>query len=411
MTNYKQLKIKDYPIDIIDGDRGVNYPNKSQLLKDGYCLFLNTSNVTLDGFKFSKNEFISKEKDNSLRKGKLHREDVILTTRGTIGNIAHYQASTPHENVRINSGMVIIRSHTSKVDPRFLYFLLKSPVFQEQAKLFSYGAAQPQLPIGTLKYIKLPIPLLPTQQKIAKILSNYDDLIENNLKRIKLLEESARLTYEEWFLRFRIDGKKLDIDPESDLPFGWEKISLSDTGEFLNGYAFKPKDLQEEGLPVIKIKEMKAGVVKDTPRNPGDKIDDKYLVLRGDILFSWSATLEVIQWQYANGWLNQHLFKVSPNSDFPKSFLYLSLRNSLYIFDYLTTGATMKHIKRKELDFVKIPTPSSDILLKFDNLVNPMLEEILNLSHQNQLLKEARDILLPRLMTGMIDTDDMDIAV
>ncbi len=256
MTNYKQLKIKDYPIDIIDGDRGVNYPNKSQLLKDGYCLFLNTSNVTLDGFKFSKNEFISKEKDNSLRKGKLHREDVILTTRGTIGNIAHYQASTPHENVRINSGMVIIRSHTSKVDPRFLYFLLKSPVFQEQAKLFSYGAAQPQLPIGTLKYIKLPIPLLPTQQKIAKILSNYDDLIENNLKRIKLLEESARLTYEEWFLRFRIDGKKLDIDPESDLPFGWEKISLSDTGEFLNGYAFKPKDLQEEGLPVIKIKEI-----------------------------------------------------------------------------------------------------------------------------------------------------------
>jgi type I restriction enzyme S subunit len=335
--------------------------------------------------------------------------DVLVnsTGTGTLGRVAQYKEIDG--SIFCDSHVSIVRAN-ELIDKEFLAHQLshKEPMIENYGK----GATnQIELSSHDLGLLKINLPPLPTQQKIAKILSNYDDLIENNLKRIKLLEESARLTYEEWFLRFRIDGKKLEIDPESDLPFGWEKISLSDTGEFLNGYAFKPKDLQEEGLPVIKIKEMKAGVVEDTPRNPGDKIDDKYLVLRGDILFSWSATLEVIQWQYANGWLNQHLFKVSPNSDFPKSFLYLSLRNSLYIFDYLTTGATMKHIKRKELDFVKIPTPSSDILLKFDNLVNPMLEEILNLSHQNQLLKEARDILLPRLMTGMIDTDNMDIAV
>ena len=355
-----------------------------------------------DSKLLSKTQKIAKEKY-------LQDGDVLVNSTGvgTLGRVAQYKKIGV--SVFCDSHVSIVRAN-ELIDKVFLAHQLS---YKESA-IENYGKGatnQIELSSHDLGLLKINLPPLPTQQKIAKTLSNYDDLIENNLKRIKLLEESARLTYEEWFLRFRIDGKKLEIDPATGLPFGWERVSLSDMGEFLNGYAFKPKDLQEEGLPVIKIKEMKAGVVEDTPRNPGDKIDDKYLVLRGDILFSWSATLEVIQWQYANGWLNQHLFKVSPNSDFPKSFLYLSLRNSLHIFDYLTTGATMKHIKRKELDFVKIPTPSSDILLKFDNLVNPMLEEILNLSHQNQLLKEARDILLPRLMTGMIDTDDMDIAV
>jgi len=347
----------------------------------------------------------------------LKTKDVIIQT---VGSWQHNPASIVGKvvNVPFNLNGALLNQNAVKIIPNktidnnFLYYRLKDEHFKLHNLGCAQGAAnQASITLSSIGAFKFNLPPLPTQRKIAKILSNYDDLIENNLKRIKLLEESARLTYEEWFLRFRIDGKKLEIDPETKLPFGWEKVSLSETGEFLNGYAFKPKDLLEEGLPIIKIKEMKSGVVSDTPRNSGYELDNKYLISRGDILFSWSATLEVILWQYENGWLNQHLFKVSPNSYFPKSFLYLSLRDSLQVFDYLTTGATMKHIKRKELDFVKIPTPSNDILLKFDSLVGPMLREVLNLSHQNQLLKEARDILLPRLMTGMIDTDDMDIAV
>ena len=211
------------------------------------------------------------------------------------------------------------------------------------------------------------------------------------------------MTYEEWFLRFRVDGVKLEIDSDSGLPFGWERIPLSKTGEFLNGYAFKPKDLLTKGLPIIKIKEMKSGIVKDTPRNDAKDIDDKYLVRRGDILFSWSATLEVIQWRYEKGLLNQHLFKVTPKANFSKSLLFLILKNSLKIFDNLTTGATMKHIRRTELDFVKVIVPNKVYMEKFDIKVEPILKQILNLSKQNQNLKEARDILLPRLMTGVIE--------
>ena len=102
---------EEAPFDIIDGDRGNNYPKQSDFYKQGYCLFINTKNVTDKGFNFNECKFITKEKDLSLRKGKLQREDIILTTRGTIGNIAYYNNKIPFENIRINSGMLILRAN------------------------------------------------------------------------------------------------------------------------------------------------------------------------------------------------------------------------------------------------------------------------------------------------------------
>ena len=113
---------------------------------------------------------------------------------------------------------------------RFIYYLLEA--YKEGIASIASGATFPEVSGSKLKQYKINLPTLPIQQKIAKILSNYDDLIENNFKRIKLLEESARLTYEEWFLRFRIDGKKLDINPSIDLPFGWEKKSVTECVAF-----------------------------------------------------------------------------------------------------------------------------------------------------------------------------------
>jgi type I restriction enzyme S subunit len=293
-------------------------------------------------------------------------------------------------------------------DSKFIYYFLNSII--ESIRSIAGGTATPIINKSTFGNLKIVIPPLPTQRKIASILSAYDDLIENNLKRIKLLEEKAQLTYEEWFVRMKFPGHETTpINKETGLPEGWEKVKLSQIAEFLNGFAFKPKHLGAQGMPVIKIKEMKNGVVDDTPRNNGNDIADKYLVENGDILFSWSATLEVVIWKYETGLLNQHLFKVTPNVGFGKSYVFLSTKNSLPIFDLLTTGATMKHIKRKELDFVKLNKPPKAIMIEFEGEVSPVLTKVLNLSKQNQLLKEARDILLPRLMTGMIDVEQMKL--
>ncbi|VEH67354.1 Uncharacterised protein [Rodentibacter pneumotropicus] len=115
--NYKKFEYAD--VQFIDGDRGVNYPSKADFTKSGYCLFLNTGNVTSDGFDFSNLDFISKERDELLRKGKVDVYDIVLTTRGTVGNAAYVSDNIPYKHIRINSGMVIVRADQNKIDPYF----------------------------------------------------------------------------------------------------------------------------------------------------------------------------------------------------------------------------------------------------------------------------------------------------
>ena len=105
----KQKTIKDLDVSILDGDRGKNYPHQDEISKEGYCLFLSANNVTKKGFNFNETSYISKEKDETLRGGKIQRNDIIITTRGTVGNIAYYDDLIPYENIRINSGMLIVR--------------------------------------------------------------------------------------------------------------------------------------------------------------------------------------------------------------------------------------------------------------------------------------------------------------
>lgn len=145
-------------LQIIDGDRGVNYPKKTDFHSYGHCLFLNTKNVRPDGYNFETTMFITEEKDNILRKGKLKRRDVVLTTRGTIGNIAIYNNDVEFEHIRINSGMLILRPNESKILSEYLFEVLRSPFIKKQIAEFTSGAAQPQLPIRTLVQFVLHVP-------------------------------------------------------------------------------------------------------------------------------------------------------------------------------------------------------------------------------------------------------------
>jgi type I restriction enzyme S subunit len=146
-------------LEIVDGDRGTNYPKASDFQDQGHCLFLNTKNVRPDGFEFESTMFISADKDRQLRKGKLRRGDVVLTTRGTIGNIGLYSDEVPFDNVRINSGMLVLRPNRSVLLSSFLFELMRSEIVREQIRKQTTGAAQPQLPIKTLVSFKIPVPV------------------------------------------------------------------------------------------------------------------------------------------------------------------------------------------------------------------------------------------------------------
>lgn len=170
--NWVTKKLCETEIDIIDGDRGKNYPKKDEFSNDGYCVFLNAKNVTKTGFQFENIQYITQEKDELLRKGKLKRGDIVLTTRGTIGNIALYDDSIPFDNMRINSGMVIYRYGESFYGP-YIIWLYRSPFIIKQYSLLQTGSAQPQLPIKDMRNLQLSIPCIEEQKCIAKLLDDF----------------------------------------------------------------------------------------------------------------------------------------------------------------------------------------------------------------------------------------------
>ncbi len=190
--NWPIVTFAEAPFEIIDGDRGTNYPKKEEFSPDGYCLFLNTKNVRPDGFNFDKMEFITREKDALLRKGKLHRGDVVLTTRGTIGNTGYYDDSIPFEPMRINSGMLIFRPDVNKLSGNYLFHFFRSQNFKEQCDAIISGAAQPQLPIRSLSSARLPIPDLETQQAIVAEIEAEQTLVAANRELVERMDRKIQ---------------------------------------------------------------------------------------------------------------------------------------------------------------------------------------------------------------------------
>ena len=182
----------DEVVEIIDGDRGENYPPKSEFKTSGYCVFLNTKNVTQNGFVFDEIDFISKERDEKLRKGRLHKNDVILTTRGTIGNSALNDNSVEYDQIRLNSGMVILRPNIKKIDPSFLWNVVRSKSVQDQFLKVKSGSAQPQLPIRNLITIEFLLPPLEAQKQIVAKIEEEQKIIEANKKLIKIYEQKTK---------------------------------------------------------------------------------------------------------------------------------------------------------------------------------------------------------------------------
>lgn len=416
--DWNELKIKDCPIQIIDGDRGKNYPSKAELLPEGFCVFLNTSNVSSDGFDFTKVEFITKEKDAKLRKGKLKKFDIVLTTRGTVGNSAYFSENVNFENIRINSGMLILRPDLTALASNYFYQLIKSIIFKEQASLFSFGAAQPQLPISTLKYIKLPIPPLHIQRRIAKILSAYDDLIENNLLRSKLLEELAQNAFNELYSsNDKFEEVNLGSLIVHEIGGGWGNDELTD--EFNKpAYVIRGTDIDE--LPTGKLEKVPFRYHKKS-NLASRKLQD------GDIIFEVSGgssyegvaktllvTDELLK-QFDNAVMPASFCKLArPAKREYSSFLFLFLRflrniRGTEVFEIRSASNIVNYNWTAFLKFQKVKKPNDAVLEKFNAIVEPIYKQIYILGNQNQYLKEARDILLPRLMTGMIDVEKVNI--
>ena len=201
---------------------------------------------------------------------------IIIGRKGTLGSV-HYSEFDywPHDTTLWSKSL-------NDNSPRFVYYALKCLGLER----FNVGGANPTLNRNHIHGLPIFLPDRYVQDKIASILSAYDDLIENNTRRIRLLEQAAHDLYREWFVHFRFPGHE-HVKVTDGLPEGWERFALSDLADFINGYAFKPAHLGDTGLPIVKIPELKQGVTGKTPRNDGDLIPEKYHLKDGDLLFSW----------------------------------------------------------------------------------------------------------------------------
>jgi len=289
-------------------------------------------------------------------------------------------------------------------DQNYLFYFMANPVFIDKSTGASIGTKMPRADWDFLKRSKWLFPPLSEQRAIAAVLSSFDDKIELLRRQNKTLEAIAQAIFKEWFVKFKVKGEQLKLNPKTGLPEGWTQKGLDEIADFLNGLALQkyPPENEEDVLPVVKIRELKSGITDQTDK-ASKRINPEYIVDNGDVLFSWSGSLEVVLWSYGKGALNQHLFKVT-SKKYPKWFYYYWIMEHLPFFKSIAEAkaTTMGHIQRHHLAEAKVAIPHNDFMTFANSKIKPVFEHIVLNNSQIQTLSKLRDTLLPKLMKGEI---------
>ena len=338
-----------------------------------------------------------------------NKPSVLLPRKGTLDNIQY--CDVPFWTV---DTLYYTEVNTNLANPYYLYRYLS---LLDLSNLDS-GTGVPSMTFDNYYGLKIFLPNIEKQTKIAQILQTLDKKIAINRQINQNLEAMAKQLYDYWFVQFDFPneegkpykssgGEMLWNDKlKRNIPVGWHCGNLFEIAVFTNGLAcqkFRPKD-DEMPLPVIKIREMHDGISVDTEEVTSN-IPESVKVYNGDVLFSWSASLEVMLWAYGLGGLNQHIFKVTSANDFPKSFYYFQLLDYVNVFKKMAEArkTTMGHITQDHLQQSTIAIPDNkDIADKFEELISPIFKQIVKLQEEISNLIKQRDELLPLLMNGQI---------
>ncbi len=345
--------------------------------------------------------YVSEEARDRMRNQFIPVNSVMFTSIGnTIGKCA-ISAGDCLTNQQINS---IIANEQN--DFKFIYYLLCNNV--ERFKNLGGGSATPIVNKTTFEHIKFKVPNKSMQRRISSILSAYDDLIENNLRRIKLLEESARLLYKEWFVRLRFPGYEhtriIDGVPE-----GWERCKVKDFGRVITGKtpSTKQKDNYGGDLPLIKTPDMHGNVyVIQTETLLTEKGAEtqkgKYLPPES-ILVSCIGTIGIVSLNSEISQFNQQINAVIPYDDSYRYYCYFCFKDLKPRLEAIGGGATMNNVNKSKFENIDVLKPKTMLLKNFNDFCTPLFRQILRLSFTNHKLQQARDILLPKLMSGEVE--------
>lgn len=375
-------------------DSGMKVINVTNILADGSFDASNTSR------HISQNEF-----EQKYRHFAVDAHDVVVASSGnTYGKVSRVRAQ--HLPMMMNTSVVRFRPHTgADLDPDYLYGFLRSHFFRNQVEAFVTGSAQPNFGPTHIKQMLLVVPPLPEQRRIASILSAYDDLIENNTRRIAILEEMARRIYEEWFVRFRFPGHDGVRMVESELglaPESWSVQGLYDVADLTYGFPFKSNLFKEggEGLGVIRIRDIRDDY---TATRTTEDVDLKYRVADGDILVGMDGAFHMGRWAGGVAWLNQRVVRFRPKARIPRSWLYWVTEEPIKTLEATIVGTTVAHLSARDLKEMRLLVPSKAVLEAAGSVLEPMSDLELTLKKKNAVLRVTRDLLLPKLISGELD--------
>lgn len=392
----------------------------------GEINFVKAESISDDGsFLKDKLSSIDQVTNQILSRSVLNEDDLLFTIAGTIGRSAIVTKDILPANT--NQAVAIITPKKSLVEPKYLRYVLKTNIAQEYARSRVVQAVQANFSLGELKALEIPLPPLPIQRQIAAILSAFDDKIELNRQMNRTLEQMARALFKSWFVDFdAVRAKMRGEQPEGmgaataalfpselvevdgrEVPKGWEIKGLDEIADFLNGLALqKFPPTGENDLPVIKIAQLRKGNTEGSGF-AARTVGEKYIVKDGDILFSWSGSLEVVRWSGGEGALNQHLFKVT-SSEYPSWFIFWWLLEYLPEFQAIAANkaTTMGHIQRKHLNDAKAVLPPKDLLLRLGESLYPLFESMFQNDQESARLAQLRDALLPMLLSGEVDVSE-----
>ncbi|MBI2558212.1 restriction endonuclease subunit S [Candidatus Woesearchaeota archaeon] len=351
----------------------------------------------------------------------LLRKDDLLFTRSSLKQSGAGQAALVNNlpaKETLYSGFIIRfrKKYNSHVNMQFLNYLVRSKIYRELIPRILSGTTITNINQQILSELPIILPSLKEQSAIAKILSDLDSKIELNQQINKNLETIGQSIFNHWLIDFEFPNEKgkpyksnvgemvYNKELEKDVPTNCEIKPLDKIADFLNGLPLQkyPAETEENSLPVIKIRELRQGITNSSDRC-SNILPEEYIINDGDIIFSWSGSLDIVIWCNGKGGLNQHLFKVS-SEKYPKWFYYFWVKNHLPNFQHIAEGkaTTMGHIQRHHLTESLVISPPKEILGQMNKIMAPLFERIINVRVESKILAQIRDLLLPKLMSGKI---------
>ena len=294
-------------------------------------------------------------------------------------------------------------------DPKFISYFLRQQRLGDQ----SSAAAVPGLNRNFLHQLEVLLPPLDFQIQIALILSHYDDLIENNARRIEILEEMAQAIYREWFVEFRYPGHEDVPLVDSELgpiPEGWKVRSLFEIAEATFGFPFGSEffNTAGEGTPVIRIRDVAKNLSGTWTT---EECEGRYQVENGDLLVGMDGEFHMCKWAGGLAALNQRVVRFRPGCGIGRYELFQALRGPISDLNKMIVGTTVAHLGKRHLEQIQIVVPSPEIQMKLAEPLESMFQLELNLRTEIQVLRETRDLLLPKLISGEIDVSELDIEM